>query len=309
MIDFKYHLVSIIAIFFALATGIALGAGPLAGPVSGGLSQQVNELRKDNQQLRSRMEDSRVLATFNDDYAQAQAPKVLKGALKGQTLVLVQLPGGDANVVSALSKDAKSAGATVAATVTVSSKWTDADQESVLDNLAADLVSEGTTLPQGGGYARAATVLADAMLTVPGEKASSTTKSTADVLAAFSKAGLIKVSGNLDEAADGAVLVTGDPVADDSNTSRTLTALLDFVKATDRFGLGSTLVGPPVAAGDRGLIGEVRGDSAAAKVVSTVDTATCAAGRTVAVLAEREQLSKRVGHYGDAAGAQATMPK
>ncbi|NIS33816.1 MAG: copper transporter, partial [Actinobacteria bacterium] len=29
MIDFRYHLVSIIAVFFALAVGIVLGAGPL----------------------------------------------------------------------------------------------------------------------------------------------------------------------------------------------------------------------------------------------------------------------------------------
>ena len=29
MIDFRYHLVSLISVFLALAVGIALGAGPL----------------------------------------------------------------------------------------------------------------------------------------------------------------------------------------------------------------------------------------------------------------------------------------
>ena len=33
MIDFRYHLVSIISIFMALAVGIVLGAGPLQGQI------------------------------------------------------------------------------------------------------------------------------------------------------------------------------------------------------------------------------------------------------------------------------------
>ena len=31
MIDFRYHIVSIVSIFMALAVGIVLGAGPLEG--------------------------------------------------------------------------------------------------------------------------------------------------------------------------------------------------------------------------------------------------------------------------------------
>ena len=31
MIDFRYHLVSLIAVFMALAVGVVLGAGPLQG--------------------------------------------------------------------------------------------------------------------------------------------------------------------------------------------------------------------------------------------------------------------------------------
>ena len=31
MIDFRYHIVSIVAIFFALGAGVVLGSGPLKG--------------------------------------------------------------------------------------------------------------------------------------------------------------------------------------------------------------------------------------------------------------------------------------
>ncbi|HUV47611.1 MAG TPA: copper transporter, partial [Actinomycetes bacterium] len=34
MIDFRYHIVSIVAIFMALAVGIVLGSGPLKDDIS-----------------------------------------------------------------------------------------------------------------------------------------------------------------------------------------------------------------------------------------------------------------------------------
>jgi hypothetical protein len=40
MIDFRYHLVSLVSVFIALAVGIVLGAGPLKDPISEGLSQR-----------------------------------------------------------------------------------------------------------------------------------------------------------------------------------------------------------------------------------------------------------------------------
>lgn len=43
MIDFRYHLVSIISIFLALAVGIVLGAGPLQGNLGSQLTDQVSD--------------------------------------------------------------------------------------------------------------------------------------------------------------------------------------------------------------------------------------------------------------------------
>ncbi|MBF0972903.1 MAG: copper transporter, partial [Actinomyces graevenitzii] len=40
-IDFRYHLVSLIAVFMALAVGVVLGAGPLQGTLGSALSDQV----------------------------------------------------------------------------------------------------------------------------------------------------------------------------------------------------------------------------------------------------------------------------
>ena len=45
MIDFRYHLVSLISVFLALAVGIALGAGPLKETIGDTLTGQVEVLR------------------------------------------------------------------------------------------------------------------------------------------------------------------------------------------------------------------------------------------------------------------------
>ena len=41
MIDFRYHVVSLVSVFLALAVGIVLGAGPLNEGISTGITDQV----------------------------------------------------------------------------------------------------------------------------------------------------------------------------------------------------------------------------------------------------------------------------
>ena len=49
MIDFRYHIVSIVSIFLALAVGIVLGAGPLQNQLGTTLTKQVSNLRKESE--------------------------------------------------------------------------------------------------------------------------------------------------------------------------------------------------------------------------------------------------------------------
>ena len=52
MIDFRYHVVSLISVFLALAVGIALGAGPLKETIGDTLTGQVEQLRQEKDALR-----------------------------------------------------------------------------------------------------------------------------------------------------------------------------------------------------------------------------------------------------------------
>ncbi|MBN9375395.1 MAG: copper transporter, partial [Cellulomonas sp.] len=51
MVDFRYHLVSLVAVFLALACGIALGAGPLRDAIGDTVSGRNAALTAQNAQL------------------------------------------------------------------------------------------------------------------------------------------------------------------------------------------------------------------------------------------------------------------
>ena len=56
VIDFRYHLVSIVSIFLALAVGIVLGAGPLKEDIGNTLTSEVKNLRADKAALRAELD-------------------------------------------------------------------------------------------------------------------------------------------------------------------------------------------------------------------------------------------------------------
>ena len=51
MIDFRYHLVSLIAVFLAVALGIVIGTTQLNGPLTDNLQGQVTALQDDKRAI------------------------------------------------------------------------------------------------------------------------------------------------------------------------------------------------------------------------------------------------------------------
>ncbi|MDU5317282.1 MAG: copper transporter, partial [Varibaculum cambriense] len=68
MIDFRYHLVSLMAVLVALTMGVVLGAGPLQGKISDTLSGQVTALSKQQAELREANEDLVKQANNSNEY-------------------------------------------------------------------------------------------------------------------------------------------------------------------------------------------------------------------------------------------------
>jgi hypothetical protein len=308
MINFRYHVVSLAAVLVALGVGLVMGAGLLSSGTGSAAATEVVDLQAQAALLREQVADAEATLAFSEQYGQAVQPDQVDGALSDRDVVVVALPGADEAVVSATREVVAQSGARVVGTVTVQPEWTDAASSAVLDALAAQLVATGVSLDEGAdGYQRGAVVLASALL-----EPDDGTEAEPDVIdtvpAAFADAGMVTVDEALRGTADLAVIVAGDPVADDGEAGRRLGALTSLAVALDGAGSGAVVAGPPQSASVLGAVGAVRDDVDAAAQVSTVDMAQTSSGRTVAVLALAEQQSGGVGHYGGVGEVDGAVP-
>ena len=111
MIDFRYHIVSIVSIFLALAVGIVLGAGPLQGRLGDTLSKEVSALRKTKTDLNTQLTATKKDVTNLNNFAKGLAPELVAGRLTGRSVTLVRLPGSSDNVVKTVTDELGDAGA------------------------------------------------------------------------------------------------------------------------------------------------------------------------------------------------------
>jgi len=177
VIDFRYHLVSIVAVFLALAVGIVLGSTELQGPAYNFLNQTTAKLQNEYNQASSERDAAQQQADLGQNYAQAVEPVVLHNLLAGQRLLIITEPGAPASVVAAISDAAtQDAGATITGQIALQSKFFD-NNDTTLDSLnqinLAMSQADGIVLNSGTTYQeQAAEVIAGEILTrAPGSPA------------------------------------------------------------------------------------------------------------------------------------------
>jgi len=309
LIDFRYHLVSIVAIFMALAVGIALGAGPLKDPVDAALGNQTEKLRKDKEQLRQELDALGTRVAYDDAWASQAGPVLTKGSLTGRTVLIVQLPGADAQTVGTMSDGLKAAGAAISGTLEVTANYLKPDQQGVLTSLVSQLAPAAAG--NGSAYEQVAAALADAVVVKDSTQVGVGSDARAALLSGLSELGVIKASGNLDRRAGLALVIeaAAPTNANSAAAKQTKDALLPLVQALDTKGQGDVLGGPEGSAADGSLIAAVRADRNLRRDVSTVDVVSAPSGQVAAVLALNEQAQGKAGQYGYGPGADGPMPK
>ncbi|MDX6324181.1 MAG: hypothetical protein QOK15_535 [Nocardioidaceae bacterium] len=305
MISFRYHIVSIVAVFLALAVGIVLGSGPLhaedlAG-TSGGTSTAADQAR------------TRSLQTslgFADAYGRATAAQVVAHRLDGRAVTLVTLPGADPKAAAAVADLVAKAGGSVTARVALGEKLLDVANRQLVTELATQMrgTAKGVLVPAAGtGYQQLGALVAHAVVTrVPaGEVQDEAGKS---VLAGVQTAGLVSTTGTLARRGSLAVVVAGAPRGSADQRTGAGTILSSFLVAMDARSAGTVLAGPITSGADDGLVGEIRHDRSASAVVSTVDVVDRPAGAAVAVLALAGQLAGGSGQYGTPGSPDGAAP-
>lgn len=309
MIDFRYHLVSIVAVFLALAIGLLLGStNQITEAGDKFLQSEVNTYKKTNQELRDTVARSEDLLKGENQFAQAVAPATLAQRLSHESVLFVMAPGAQESVRTGLDAAVRSAGGTVRGWISLTDKFLADDQVNMVDQLALSMKPANVTFPEdAGAYDKAGTVLANLLVTKEASKAGSAEVNAGTVLDAFKDQGFLTVGGNPGARATLAIVIAPKVESDKKVDDVDNKALVSVTAAFDNNNRGTIAAGPPTSAGAGGLIGALR-DSSVASIVSTVDTADSSTGQIVSVLALNVELTGKSGKYGIGSGVNGYLP-
>jgi hypothetical protein len=316
LIDFRYHLVSLVSVFLALAVGIVLGAGPLRESIGDTLTQQVNALRQEKDDLRADVATKNASIEHRDDFITAVAPELVSGRLTDRTVAVVRLPGVDDATLDSVVDTLGLAGAAVTAKVQLTGAWTDADKRLLREQTASQLAAG---VPGGvdaeDPQARLDALLARALLSGASSGPAPVDEAARGVLTGLDGADLVKLDGDVNSLADLALVLapgvpeaTGQQVAQPTPAADLSAAYVDLARSLDAAG-GTVVSGPASSATKGGFVQAVRSDDGAAREVSTVDSGGTPMGEVASVRALRQQADGGAGQYGNGDGATAPLPE
>lgn len=314
MIDFRYHLVSLVSVFLALAVGIVLGAGPLKGSIGDQLTQRVESLRQEKDTLHDELATANAAVSHRDNFVEQVAPKLITGQLTGRSVVVLTLPGVDSGDVSALVDHIEAADGTVTGQVSVAASWADPAAAGDRQRALAAITKKTSASAELSGPPEEALngYLAETVVGTGGGAVGRPSATGTAVLDGLKSADLIGVKGDLAGPAGSVVLLAPAVATTDAQPTPTATSSQSFLalaEALDAAGGGTVVEGPASSATATGLIALVRKDDDAVKQISTVDSGSTSLGPITVVLALHEQLTGRVGQYGFGAGASGPLPR
>ena len=325
MIDFRYHLVSIVAVFLALAIGIVLGSTELQGPTYNFLNKTTAKLQNELDQVTSQRDTAQQQASENDLYAQAVEPAVLRDLLTGQRLLIVTEPGAQSSVISGISTAAIDAGATVTGQINLAPKFFDTSgttQDSLNQTTLDVAQAANITLDTSATYQQqAAQVIASEILTTSAGSTSSGSRASGSpsagdqganagtMLQAYAASQFLSTTGQPATSATLAIVVTPQNVPSDGSADQLDQVLIPLVQELAAKSSATVVVGSSSGSGAGSPIAVLRSDNVSNQV-STVDDADLVSGQTVAIQALAVRLAGgKAGSYGFTAnGATAVAP-
>ena len=309
MIDFRYHVVSIVAVFLALGLGLFIGSTSLRGKVGASITRQTEAVTHRNAILRGELSDAHSQLDQGRAFDTALEPYAVQGRLAGDSVVVVSAPGVNDNMRTNVLNALADAGATVNGDVQLQDALIDPQQDQFLGTLADRVAINGRPLPNAAGGVRALALLADVLVT-NGQRPPVSRNATAKVLAAYDAGKLVSVSGTKPQPANLAILLAGPaPTGSDAQANSQQTSLLaTLARYLDRDALGAVVAGPVTAADSGGLLDVVRSDKTARAAVSTVNAVDSPSGVIATVFALAEQAVGHAGSYGVGSGADAPLP-
>jgi hypothetical protein len=322
MINLRYHIVSLVAVFLALGLGIVMGSTVIDRVTVDALNNNLDDVRRSVGAIRDENRKLGDQVKQGQDFAVTARDDLLRGHLRNIPVMVVAISGVDRRPVDAVRQALVGAQATMEGTIWFTSKMrlaNDGDVRALATALDIPVSSPEVVRRQALAKVAAA------------RDAASTDTSP---LAALQNAGFLTY-----EAPPPTTTTTGGPSATTGGQSATTgtipSSLTSLPLANTRYLIvsgagavvGDDVVAVPlvqayalasgrVVAAESGVdsdggravfVGLLRGDAVSARL-STVDNLESPMGQAAAVLALEDLGVPRYGHYGVGPGAQRVVP-
>ena len=205
IIDLKYHIASLIAVFLALGIGVMVGSAVLGDNVNDVIMQQqkqvvddlnrnFDKMRKDNLQAQDEIADYKAALNLSEQFEKQMLPMLVSGKLTGKTIAVIET--NNYGVHEDWINTLKLAGARVASVTTVLESSNLKKEESrkavstklMLNNTAEDTVTKEMAREIAVGVISAQNI---------------------ENLNYFEQQGLIKISGDYGVPVNAVILVGG----------------------------------------------------------------------------------------------------
>ncbi|MBD3927491.1 copper transporter [Nocardioides cavernae] len=295
MITLRHHLLTIVAVFLALAAGIVLGGGPLSdvGPTAATSSGEKEAAPAAD----------RAQTDYTESFVSALGPATVSGRLADRSVAVVTVPGADEQVVTALTEQVTAAGGTISARYDLSADIVDPGQKSLVDTLGSQLLTqqaEGDVAAEASTYDRVGQLLGLAVATKEAEGQDVNGKARA-IVDAVSGAGLMAKPGEVAQRSPLVLVVLGTDAGDEGSDA-ILAGLVQGLAVQ----AGGVVVAGVTSDGGDGQLGRLRADPVSA-AVATLDGVDTAAGRVATILTLQRSLTTPGGAFG-ASGADGPVP-
>jgi hypothetical protein len=309
MVNFRFHLVSLIAVFLALGLGILTGSAVVNQATVKAIRREISDVRSEVNNLRSQNSDLRNTVDRSNSFMSDAAAYTVDSRLVDVPVVVLAERGVAKDAVNDTIALVRTAGADAPALVWLEDKWKLADPDDV------QALRDATDLLGGANSVRSRALEQLTRRLAEPPNPTTVAPGTPDLLQRLSDAGFISIEGdNVDLATfptgpSRALVVTGT----DSTFSGTRFTS-DLARAAVAAPL-PTVVGE-VFVQKNGDNAPARGDSVAAirtskdlsASVTTIDDLDLVQGRVAGVIALQDLGVGVFGHYGYGSGATSSLP-
>ena len=311
MINFRFHIVSLIAVFLALALGVVMGATVVNRAIVDRLNERIDTVEKNANARKAESDDLRGQVGQLQGYIDGTKDFAVASRLDGTTVVTIATRGVDADAVKQTVDLAQRAGARAPGILWLEGKLTLSDAGTVrqLGEVLGKTGQNAKTTRDEAWNALASRVAAGAGAAANGR----------DLLATLADAGFISFEpvGNQGDNFSATSFSGGDVrvlVIDGTNgqvNGNEVLAPLGNALVANRLRL---VVGEIFVEKDGGpkrgaMLAPIRDSDGLKQAVSTVDDVDLVEGRVASVLALADLNRNVVGQYGYGTGAAKSAPE